>query len=376
MTAQKKHIVLISEVTSGGTRKHILDLINGIDKNKFELTFIYSLKRADETFLNSLKDLNNSGIKLIEVPMIREINLISDFYCFLKLVFLLKKIKPNLIHLHASKAGVLGRAAAYILGIQNIVFNPHGGSFHRFRGKLGKFYLFIEKLFAFENVHYIGVSKYSTKLFKQYLNIDDSKNHLIYNGIEPSAIDISTLLKSEDKFKILWPAFFFSEKGHLKFIEGILAAGGLDPKILISLAGTGILMNNIEELIGKYNLSFSFKFLGFRADITELIDESDLVILPSRYEFFPYSILESYARSKPVFATKVGAIPEIIEHGVSGELFDFEKPEEFVKRLNYYAHNSSELRKFGEQGRKIVEEYFSLKQMIEKTEKLYLDILK
>lgn len=370
MPQEKIHIAMISEATSGGTRKHIVDLLEGIDKNKFRLTFIFSKDRADSILKNKLDTLSASGIELIELQMKREINPLNDLLCLIRLSRILKKLKPDIIHLHASKAFVLGSLASRLLGIRKVIVNPHGGIFHRIFGLKGHFFLFVQRLLTFKYIHFVGVSNYAIQLFNKYLRTNPDQFHLIYNGVVP--IDnMIRYVSANDKFTALWPALFYSEKGHINFIDAVIAAGGLNSKTEIILAGNGPLGETIRHKVEQSNLNKSFLFHGFEYNIDKLIDKSDIVILPSKYEFMPYAILESLARNKPVLATRVGGIPELIDDGINGELFEFNELETLVNRLNDFAKDKTGLQKYGANGKQMINSKFRLMEMISKTEELY-----
>jgi glycosyltransferase involved in cell wall biosynthesis len=371
-------LMMISETTSGGVRKHIVDLLKGLNKNKYDITFVFSGKRADAVFQKNLEELKTEKINLIELPMERNIRPIADIKSLIRIRHLIKNVEPDVIHLHAAKAGALGRLAALLTRRKKIIYNPHGGSFHKFKDKLGFIYFIVEKLLATKNVHFIGVSEYSCKLFEETLHIDKNKNHVIYNGIEAnnSAADEQTLrLKfglDKNDFIVLYPAMFYSEKGHSIFLDTYkLMNEPLNPRIKILFAGNGPLEKPIKEKVAELNLSNTISFLGFVKNIEDYLRLSDLIILPSQKEFLPYAILEAMSYSKPILATNTGAICEMIAHGFNGELFELNNISDFWKRMNYYCNHPEELRRLSMNSIKILEEKFSLYKMINKTEYLY-----
>jgi len=383
MNKAKSKILMISETTSGGGRKHIVDLLLGLDKSKYDITFVYSERRADAVFLKNLDKLKTADIKLIEVFMERDVNPIADFNSFLALFRIIQNIKPDILHLHAAKAGALGRLAALIPGNKNIVYNPHGGSFHKFNDSLGFIYFNVEKILATKNVHFIGVSEYACRRFEETLHIEKNRNHLIYNGIEikNSMLDKVALRAengfSQNDFIVLYPAMFYSEKGHLKFLDSLKQINiQLNPDIKILFAGNGPLEEPIKEKVKELGLENTISFLGFVQNMDTYFRLSDLVILPSQKEFLPYAILEAMSYSKPILATNTGAINEMIQNKFNGELFQLNELSSLWERINYFSYNSDELKQMGDNSRKILEEKFTMIQMIKKTEELYDRLLK
>lgn len=382
MSKAKPKILMISETTSGGGRKHIVDLLLGLDKSRYDITFVYSARRADAVFLKNLDELKASDIKLIELFMERDLNPIADFNSLLAIFRIIQNIEPDIIHLHSAKAGALGRLAALLPGNKNIIYNPHGGSFHKFNDSLGFIYFNVERILATKNVHFIGVCEFACRRFEETLHLDKNRNHLIYNGIEikSSNIDEHSLRSengfSQNDFMVLYPAMFYSEKGHSNFLDSYKGMNeSLNPNIKILFAGNGPLENEIKQKTKDAGLEKTILFLGFVENMEMYFRLADLVILPSQKEFLPYVILEAMSYSKPILATDTGAINEMIQNKINGELFQLNDLTSLWKRINYYSSNSDELKQMGSNSGRILEEKFSMYQMINKTEKLYDNLL-
>ncbi len=382
MSKAKPKILMISETTSGGGRKHIVDLLLGLDKSRYDITFVYSARRADAVFLKNLDELKASDIKLIELFMERDLNPIADFNSLLAIFRIIQNIEPDIIHLHSAKAGALGRLAALLPGNKNIIYNPHGGSFHKFNDSLGFIYFNVERILATKNVHFIGVCEFACRQFEETLHLDKNRNHLIYNGIEikSSNIDEHSLRSengfSQNDFMVLYPAMFYSEKGHSNFLDSYKGMNeSLNPNIKILFAGNGPLENEIKQKTKDAGLEKTILFLGFVENMEMYFRLADIVILPSQKEFLPYVILEAMSYSKPILATDTGAINEMIQNKINGELFQLNDLTSLWKRINYYSSNSDELKQMGSNSGGILEEKFSMYQMINKTEKLYDNLL-
>ena len=380
--SSKIRLMIVSETTAGGVGRHLFDLITGLDKNKYEIFFVYSTVRADKSFTENIKILEDLEVKLFILPMHRDIRPFLDMTCLVNLIKLIKKVSPDIIHLHSAKAGAIGRIAAILTGNKNIIYNPHGGSFHLFRKKLGFIYLFIEKILATKHVYLIAVSEFSLNEFKKHLKIDLKNIRLIYNGVDSkSVLNVPKLNRtefgiSEDDFIVLFPAMFLKAKGHLEFLhEAAKCPEKLNPGIKILLAGDGQFKSKIESVINLLNINDQFKMIGFQKNINSFYDLCDLVILPSRNEFLPYVLIEAMAFSKPVLATNVGGIPEIVRNKYNGELFSPDELCEMIKKINELSENRSLMEEMGKNGRKIAEEKFSIKEMIRKTDALYRELV-
>ncbi|RJP68933.1 MAG: glycosyltransferase family 1 protein [Ignavibacteriales bacterium] len=371
-------ILMVTETASGGGRKHIVDLLLGLDKSRYDITFVYSARRADSTFIKNLDELKAANINLVELFMERELKPAADFRSFLELHKIIKKIKPDIIHLHAAKAGALGRLAAFLAGYKKIIYNPHGGSFHKFNDRLGFIYFLVEKLLATRNIHFVGVSEFACNQFEETLHIRKDRNHLIYNGVDlkDSRNDENAIrLKSgfnKDDFLVLLPALFYPEKGHLNFLDSFSQLNEeLNPKIKILFAGNGPLEEKIKQKVNDLKLQNIIFFLGFVQEMETYFRTADLVILPSLKEFLPYAILEAMSYCKPVLSTDTGSINEMIQHKINGELFSLNDLSSLWKRINYFSDHPEELKQMGNNSGNILKDKFSIAGMIGKTEELY-----
>lgn len=379
----KIKLVIILEATLGGIRKHVVDLLCNLESRDYQLFLVYSAIRADSTFLADVTLLRKKGVLLYPVAMEREISLLKDLNAIFSIARILKRIKPDIIHLHGAKAGALGRVSAMVHGNSKVVYSPHGGSFHKFGGIGGSVYLFIEKLLAQVTHQFIGVSEDVCTQVVRRLSVDSSKIKLIYGGIEKRNKKVKNGPKlrkkngiGKDRFVVLHPALFFEAKGHLQYIEAIgKSTERLDRKVLILLAGDGPLKNVIAKEIQDYELDHSFKFIGYQQNLLQYIQMADVVILLSQNEALGYVLLESMQESKPIIATKVGGIPEVVIDGYNGVLLPIAELWRIVRTLNYYCKHKRQLKRMGINGNKLLDDKFSLETMIEQHDKLYKSIV-
>jgi glycosyltransferase involved in cell wall biosynthesis len=130
----------------------------------------------------------------------------------------------------------------------------------------------------------------------------------------------------------------------------------------------------IIDLIKQYNLQDSFKLIGFRDDIPEILSALDLLILPSRYEPFGRVLIEAMAAGKPVVGTQVGGIPEIIEDGVTGLLVPPYSPNALAKAITTILQDPARAQQMGRAGQQRVQTHFNLKRYVE-IEKIYEELL-
>lgn len=376
-----KKILIILEATLGGIRKHVIDLITGIlSLKEFEITFVYSLERADEKFFEDLAILSNSRISLIKINITNNFNPLRDFLSYLYLSKIVISLNPDIIHMHGAKAAALGRLTFILPGKRKYIYTPHGGSFHKFKSLNGKLYLIIEKILSYFTNCFIAVSQYSFSQIRNTLKINENKIFLIYNGIDPQNIcyldkkkETTELLKYKKcDFVVLYPALFLEAKGHIQFLEALgRSTVKLNRNIKILLAGSGPLESEIRFKINLYKLEDVIEIIGFKKNLAEYYQIADLVILLSISEVFGYVILESMAYSKPIIATKIDAFEEIIVDGKNGILIDQNDINILSTKLNYLMNNKTILLDMGRNGNEYIKNNFPISLMVEKTISLY-----
>lgn len=147
-----------------------------------------------------------------------------------------------------------------------------------------------------------------------------------------------------------------------------------DIKFKALLVGDGEEMDNIKNKVHNLNLENQVIFAGYREDIPRILTESDVYISPSKNEAISFSIMEALACGVPVVATEVGGVPEVINKGKCGIMVNYGDEKEFAKAIFQLYNNKSEYEEMKKNSRQLIEKYFSLSNMIEKTYSLYKNL--
>lgn len=161
------------------------------------------------------------------------------------------------------------------------------------------------------------------------------------------------------------------QKGHCYLIDAAKQIVAEQDNVVFVFAGDGELRKRLEEQVADANLSDYFKFLGFRSDVKELLRTFDIFCLPSLYEGLPNVILEAMASGLPVVATAVDGTVELIDEGSTGFLVQPKHAQMLATRLAALLQDSELRQRFGQQGRRKVEEQYSLQMQVENFQNLY-----
>jgi glycosyltransferase involved in cell wall biosynthesis len=381
----KTILYLITQSEMGGAQKYVFDLALGL---KDEFNVCVGMGGGEEKggeFAQKLKESNLEYYILKNLK--REISPIKDFFTILEIIKLIKKLKPDVIHLNSSKISILGSIATklcYVLRVPcYVIYTVHGWVFNEPLAKWKKlFYFFAEKLTAIFKDKIICISKLDYDIAKNRLKIKEKKLTLIYHGIKPinflSQEEAREKLSQITNYKLQITNFAIGTIGNLYKTKGleylIEAINILKSQFPISLIiiGEGAERKNLEELIKKYGLEKNVFLAGSIKNAAEILPAIDIYVNSSVKEGFPYSILEAMSAGLPIVATKVGGIPEMITDGKNGLLVEPKNPKGLAEKIKTLIENKELRNTLSQQAQKNVKEKFGIGEMIEKTKEVYL----
>lgn len=377
---RKIKVLQVIRLAEGGMKEHFLNLLRYIDQNKFSLV-------AAGPFTDSLaKELRSWGVKVYGIPIPGNVSPGKDLSCLIQLQRILAKEKIDLIHMHGSKAALLGRLAARFSSTKYAVFTAHNFIWDNYNSRSKKFlFTLLERSLVPFTQKIITVSSALQEELKKQQRIPSEKLVTIYNGL---AIDQFCPTQGDKRLKIelgFTPedlivgtvARLIPEKGIQYLLESAAQVKHSRKKQPIGflIVGDGPFRPALEKQVQELGLSQHVVFTGHRKEIKELLGIVDVFVLPSLSEGLGIALLEAMAMKKPVIGSQVGGIPEVIQPGVNGYLFPPADPEFLTEAILQLVDNPLERAKMGLKGRKIVEEYFSLKKMIKSIEDLYCELV-
>ncbi|WP_022852609.1 glycosyltransferase family 4 protein [Thermodesulfatator atlanticus] len=168
-----------------------------------------------------------------------------------------------------------------------------------------------------------------------------------------------------------------SWKGHRYLIPAFKELVQKVSDIKLIIVGDGPQRNNLINMVKELGLTEKVEFLGYQEDIPDILAVIDIFIHPSTgHEGVPQAVLQALAMKRPVIATNVGAIPEVIIHKQTGILIPPANPGEIKNAIFWMMKNPDLAKKLGENGRKLVEEKYSLDKMVDKIEKIYQELIR
>ncbi len=391
MAAKKTKILyLVTQSELGGAQKNVLDLANGL-KAKYDILVAAGPDGGGKLF----KQLADKKIRYFELRWLRRnaANPLVDTAGLFEIIGLLFKEKPDLIHLHSSKAGFLGAIAGKIMGIR-VIYTVHGAVFEASFSRLAKqLFLLLEGFSAYFKDKIICVSDNDLRVWLKYDVAPAQKLTVVYNGLDLTSLDFlpqpaarehlfsqsANLFEaaqgSKDELKIIGTiANFFPEKGLPYLIEAadILINKKQLQNLLFVVIGEGPDRLLLEEIIEDHQLQNKFILTGSVSNAAKYLKAFDVFTAPSTKEGRPYVIMEAMAAGLPIVASHVGGIPELIKNNQEGFLVWQRDSEALAEKILELLNNKSLAQQFGLAAQQKAQG-FSLDKMIAATEKVYFD---
>lgn len=372
---RKIKLVHIVEAMLGGIRQHVCDIIENLDQDEYEVYLIYSDNRADKAFFDEKKRLEDCATLILCNEMQREIGK-HDFVAYRALIHHLKQIRPDIVHCHSSKAGIVGRMAAKRCGVKRIIYTPNAYAFETpDLSKLKrKIYVYAERFLSRHATSMtINVSKGEMDLAKQYQLDKDEKFTLIYNGIPDIELPSKAELKRElglkpDIHYVGVTARCARQKDPMTFLAIAERVVKERDDIEFLYIGDGEMMDEMREYVADHALADRVHLLGFRSDASRIVGALDVYLSTALYEGLPYSMIEAMRAGVPIIATNVVGNNELVVDGENGWLFSSKSVSEgtglIVNQLTQGSLKTINVRNS-------FQERYSLGLMIEKTKGIY-----
>ena len=316
-------VLHVMEATIGGTRRHLVDTAFGQLEAGLEVELAVATAR-DPDFPADLERLEARGARVTRVSMVRSLRPASDYSAYRVLRRLIADRRPDVVHTHASKAGVLGRRASCSVGVGARVHTPHAFAF-LFGALFGpaKRALFrqIEVQLARRTDRMIAVSPSEAETFRSSGVVDPDRVRIVPNGIDPapftdaSPLDLSSLGVDPKRPVAAVIGLIYAAKGQDLALEALTRPGVEDLQLLVVGPGDTA---ELEEQARRLGVVDRVRFTGVRRDVPAILAAVDMLLLPSRWEGMPYVILEAMASSRAVVATPVDWARDLVLPGETG----------------------------------------------------------
>lgn len=369
---QDEHVIKILlvyyEPSQSGQTSHVLSLVKGLDRRKYQLTVVLPehLEKTAEMF-------RQFGVQVWPLPM-RKIR--WSLQAIVRLMRLLRQGDFDIVHVHSQEASLMTRILARAAGMRKVVYTPQTIDIRqeKWRG----LYILVERFLARWTAKIVSVNERDRGRLISW-KIPAEKVATIPNGIDLEAFHSPASLDSfRDRLGIcpgdpliMQVGRLSPQKDPLAFVAGAPAILRKYPQAQFVMIGDGPLKDAVLAQAQEYGVQSRVHVTGWLEDAFRFMPAASVVTLTSRWEGTPYSLLEAMAWGKPVVATDVNGCAEVVMNRETGFLVPVGDSAQWAERVIDLLDEPELAQEMGRCGREYVEKNFSMREMIAKIERLY-----
>ncbi len=387
-----KTVHIITRLDKGGSAENTLLTVGGLDKEIYDIILIRGLSiesnmAEDESIAveKSVRDVEGEGVRVITIPsLVRRIQPFYDLKAFFALIKILRYERPHIVHTHTSKAGILGRWAAFFARVPVIVHTPHGHVFWGYFGRLKTgIFILLEKISALITDRLVVLTEQEKNDHLHFHIAPENKFSVVHSGINLDRFSNTSVDPAAMKKELEIPEgnFVVGTTGRLTHIKGhrylIEAAGKIissRPDTTFVFLGDGELLDELKNMASISGIEENIKFLGWRQDVAEVMSIFDVFVLPSLNEGMGRVLVEAMALGKPILASDIGGIPDLVADGENGYLVPVGDVEALTARIREFLDDPWKREEMGNAGKRYAAN-FSADAMVEKIDRLYRELL-
>lgn len=373
-----KRILHIQKVKYiAGSESHLLMLLPRLREYGYNSTMLVLADAEDRpgTFCERMRA---SGVPTEVMSMRGDI----DPLLVWKLARYIRQGNFDLVHTHLFHADLYGTLAAYLSGKRIILSTRHNDN--KFRNHI--LFKVVNRLCVCFDKKIITISNWLKKFSVDVERVPESKVETIHYGFDVNSFDkkakksLPTEVRKEfnissDQQVLGIVARLTEQKGHKDLLQAFRAVIDRYPQTILLIVGDGELEKDLKTQVQNMGLKEQVIFTGYREDIPAIMQAIDIFVHPSLWEGFGLVFLEAMAAGKPVVATRVSAIPEIVVDGETGYLVPPKNSHLLTEKILQLLENRVSAYKMGEKGRERLGQYFTVEKMVKEIKKLYDELL-
>lgn len=384
----RKVVHIITRLDRGGSARNTMLTVLGHTRTEFEPVVITGEAGIGDAqggiaaTVDNLRHLEKESIRYHTVPsLVRQLSPLSDVTAFFKLVTLLREEHPAIVHTHTSKAGVLGRLAAWVTGVPVIIHTPHGHVFYGYFDSLGSWFCIqIERVLAWMTDRLIGLTA-----AEKCEHLERGVGRADRFAVIPSGIDLDRFQQAGVGGRVV-PDWFGCPptativgsigwltpiKGHRFLIDALAHLKEEHPHLHLVIIGSGEQHHALLNQAKESGVSDRVHLVGHREDVEVGLAGLDCFVLPSLNEGMGRALIESMSAGLPVIASRVGGIPALIEDGKNGLLVPPGQSSALADALGRIFRDAAWARELGAHARTSIGEGYGIQAMIQAIEALY-----
>ena len=389
-------IHIITRLDMGGSAQEALLTVLTLDPKFHKLILIKGSTSESAMTSAELQKVNQQlaaacdrGVEIINLPsLVRRISPWNDFKTLILLWSLIRRHKPHIVHTHTSKAGALGRLAAWLARVPAIIHKPHGHVFYgHFGPRVSRLFLLVERLLSRITDHVVALTPMEVRDHLSLKVLTADKISIIHSGVKLNSYHTSAKKRqqrrkelgiSPDSLVVGYVGWLIPIKGVIYLVKAMAEVAQRYPKSLLLLVGQGDERGeeetNLRESVESLGLEARVRFLGWRSDVNEVMSCFDVFVLPSLNEGMGRVLVEAMSAGLPIVASRVGGIPDLVKHGKNGLLVPPANAGALEQAISDLLSDKPRRKQMGKTGKRMCRPY-SVEAMVEKIGNLYLRLL-
>ncbi len=388
MDAPLKVLHIITRLDMGGSAQNTLSTCIEHDHNRYRVFLIHGPSEESAMTPEEKQEVaagiaraKARGVEVsIEPCLVRRIDPVMDARAFIGIVSAIRRIRPDIVHTHTSKAGMIGRLAAFVCMVPVVIHTPHG---HVFTGHFppitSRIFLLAERAASLFTDAMIALTMGEKNDYVELRLFPANRIEVIPSGIDVGRFSVQhkTAASMRRRLGLMTDAPLIGFFGWLEpvkdpvtMIEAMPIVWKSFPDATLLFVGKGSLLSKLEAMAREMDAKGRIRFLGWRRDVEKIYQAIDLLCLTSKNEGMGRVIAEAMASGKPVVATRVGGVTDLVVDGKTGILVDSMKPAAIAAAVIQILSDPALAHAMGRQGRMHVR-VFDKKQMVYRIERLY-----
>ncbi len=362
---------IITRLDPGGSSENTLITVAGLDRRRYRTSLMTGPSIG-------------AVVPILITRLGRKMRPLNDLLAFGEMYREIRNGRYTIVHTHSSKAGILGRWAAWLAGVPIIVHTPHGHVFYGYYGRIPSYlFILLERLTARITDKIITLTEQGIQEHVDRRIAPREKFISIHSGVdltwftEPHpdpSVTRKHLGLSLDGQVVGSVGRLEPVKGYDTFLRAAALLRARQPTPHFLLAGEGEEESRLKHLARELRVEDRVLFLGWQKEIPDILSALDLFVLPSRNEGMGRTLVQAMAMGKPIVATRVGGVPEVLGEGEAGLLVPPDDPVQLAQAIEQLLDDTELARKLGEAGKRRAPAY-SAERMVAQIESLYESLL-
>ncbi len=374
---------VITKLELGGAQEVALYAVSHLDRSKFRPCLIAG---SGGLLTDEAKAIPGVDVHILS-SLARQVHALADLAAFIELIRLFRRLRPTIVHTHSSKAGILGRWAAWCARVPVIIHTIHGYGITPAQPLwLRRMLILLERMTGWITTYWIAVAQTDIEKGVEWGLFERTQASVVRPGIDPQPFQ--TVLSATTRhalraefgagpgdYLVGTVACLKPQKAPEDFVSVAKRVCDAVPQARFVLIGDGDLRPRVESMIEQNGLSDRLHLAGWRRDVSAAMKSFDAFLLTSHWEGLPRVLLEARTIGLPVVATRVGGVAEVIAEGRHGSLSDAGDVEGLASQLIRVLQGRSGQWHGESHSVEALPKEFHLEEMVKQYESLYDSLL-